>query len=93
MKFSVKRTVIGALLLMAALYAGDYLWLRLRMNHPKAGLAFGTVRFYWATPTKNGRVEVFFDTPETETCAHSIFPHLGYTPCWYSKGRTVRVIR
>jgi len=81
----------GALLLI--LYAADDFWLRLRMRRPEAGAAFAAVQFYWATSIKGGKEEIFFDQPQSEICVRSLFPHLGYRPCWYSSGKTVRVIR
>jgi hypothetical protein len=89
----VKDILITAALLLAALYAGDYIWLRIRVSHPQAGQAFGAVQFYWATPIKGGKDEIFFDQPQTETCTRSLFPHLGFRPCWYSSGQNVREIR
>ncbi len=89
----IKAIAIAFLLLPGALYAADYLWLRIRVNHPNAGLAFGTVQFYWATPLKNGKEEVYFDQPQTEACVRSLFSHFGYRPCWSSSRETVRVIQ
>jgi hypothetical protein len=89
----LKAILIAAPMLFVVLYAVDYLWLRFRMSHPQAGQAFEIVRFYWATPIKGGKEEIFFDQPQTETCARAIFPHLGYSSCWYSEHKTVRVIR
>ena len=89
----MKRLGAAALLLLGALYAGDYLWLRLRVSHPRAGPAFGAVQFYWATRVKNGSEEIFVDQPQTETCVRSLFPHLGCRPCWYSAGKTIRVVQ
>jgi hypothetical protein len=63
-------------------YAGDYLWLRYRMLKPQPSDPFESVTFYYATAMKNGKVEVFYDNPQTQTCVHSLFPHAGYTPCW-----------
>ena len=37
---------------------------------------------YYATDVKGGKVEVFYDQPQTQTCVHSLFPHGGYKPCW-----------
>ncbi len=98
MKFShitamVKVILIAVPILLATLYGVDYLWFRIRVSHPQAGPSLGTVRFFLATPIKGGREEIFFDQPQTETCARSLFPHLGHNPCWYSGRRTVRVIR
>jgi hypothetical protein len=92
------RRVLGiALLAIAALYAGDYVFLRLRMTYPKAGEAFGTVvmeRLY-AIPQKSGKIDYEFDArqPEVPTpCTHSLFPHLGYSPCWYLKRNSQKPI-
>ncbi len=55
---------------------------------PKWGAGYGTVvmtRMY-AIPQKNGRVEYEMDAnqPEVNTpCVHSLFPHMGNSPCWY----------
>jgi len=87
------RVLIAIPVMLVLLYAGDYAWLRLRMGHSQLGPAFGTVRFYLATPTKSGREEIFFDQPQTETCARSLFPQLAYRPCWYAGGKTIRVVR
>ena len=31
-----------------------------------------------------------FDEPESRTCVHSLFPHLGQPPCWYAERRNVK---
>jgi hypothetical protein len=43
------------------------------------------VRTLYAVPRKDGKAELDFGDPETQTCVHSLFPHLGYDPCWYTK--------
>ncbi len=83
-----KRTVAGALLLAGLVYAGDYLFVRYRMTFPKNGDAFGTVQMerLYAIPQKNGKIDYEFDAqqPEVTTpCVHSLFPHMGNSPCWY----------
>jgi hypothetical protein len=88
----LKRIAILVGLAVALVYAGDYGWLRYRMGNPKVGDAFGTVTVYYATELKNGRAEFYFDQPQNQTCTHSLFPHLGYTPCWYAKRKSVRII-
>jgi hypothetical protein len=32
---------------------------------------------------KDGKTEYEEGDPETQTCVNSLFPHLGYSPCWY----------
>jgi hypothetical protein len=86
-----KRVLIGAMIVLALVYVGDYAWVRYRMGSSRGGQAFGTVTFYYATPLKNKRVEIFYHQPQTEVCVHSLFPHFGYRPCWYARRDTVRM--
>jgi hypothetical protein len=75
--------IAGVLVALAAiLYAGDFLWFESRMQKATSNDPLETVTFYYATAMKNGKVEVFYDQPQTQTCVRSIFPHSGYTPCW-----------
>jgi len=71
------------LALAAATYAGDLASFEYRNWKPKANDPLETRIFYYSTLTKNGREEIFYDTPQTRTCVHSIFPHAGFPPCWY----------
>jgi hypothetical protein len=67
--------------LAALLYAGDFAWFEYRMRNAKPNDPLETVTFYYATDVKGGKVEIFYDQPQTQTCVHSIFSHGGYTPC------------
>ena len=80
---SLKTLLKIASLSLFMLYAGDYLWLRYRI--PKNRDALGTVEIevYYAVGLKNHKVEYLRADPETQTCARSLFPHVGYQPCWY----------
>ena len=87
-----KRILIGALAALALVYCGDYLFLRLRMLHPKPADPFESIKSLriLAIPEKNGKTEYEMDAqnPEqTVTCVHSLFPHSGFSPCWYVKPR------
>jgi hypothetical protein len=62
------------------LYLGDALVLRQRLA---GGGGRETLTVYVATRLKSGKLEVFTDRPQTETCAQALFPHFGYRPCWY----------
>lgn len=84
----LQRVLIGILLVLALAYVADYLLVRYKMARPKAGDAFGTVKMerLLAIPQKDGKTEYEFDVqhPEVTTpCVHSLFPHMGYSPCWY----------
>ncbi len=80
----LKRIVAIVALLLAAIYAGDYLAARLRGAN-----ALGTVQVqpYYAVPLKDGKTEFMLLDPETQTCVKSLLPHFGYGPCWYLNGR------
>lgn len=80
-----RRLFLTAAALLCALYIGDYVWLRHRMTGADSGAALGAiqVRRYWEIPNKSGKFEYSFDPPVMQTCVHSLFPHLGYSPCWY----------
>ena len=82
---------IGVLVL-GVLYIGDYVMVRYRI--PKSRDPYGTVPIqrYYAVTQKNGKPEFYFDPPTVQVCVHSLFPHLGYVPCWYlNRHRVQRV--
>jgi hypothetical protein len=87
-----KRVLFGLLLVLGLFYVSDYLSVRVRMLHPKLADPFESIKALrvLAIPEKNGKTEYDVDAqnPEqTVTCVHSLFPHYGYSPCWYVKPR------
>src|SRR5712692_32871 len=87
-----KRVLIGLIVALGLLYGSDYLYVRVRMLHPKPADPFESMKSLrvLAIPEKNGKTEYEVDAlnPEqTVTCVHSLFPHFGYSPCWYVKPR------
>jgi hypothetical protein len=87
-----KRTSFVALVVLAVAFCGDYLSVRIRMLHPKPTDPFEAMTSLriLAIPEKNGKTEYETDTlnpQQTVTCVHSLFPHAGYSPCWYVKPR------
>jgi hypothetical protein len=84
----LKRTVIGIVIVVAVLFILDYVVLGAKMMFPKLGAATGTVQMtrMYAISEKDGRVEYEMDANQPEVtmpCVHSLFPHLGNSPCWY----------
>jgi hypothetical protein len=79
----LKRLLVITCLLLSVVYVCDYVSVRFRI--PKSREPFGTVNVqrYYAVKQKDGKTEFMFDPPENQVCVHSLFPHLGYTPCWY----------
>lgn len=86
----LKRIVVAAMIVLALIYVVDYLLLRHKMSNTDQTVAFGTVTSFYGTATKDGKMEIFTDQPQSETCAHSLFPHSGYRPCWYASRGTVK---
>jgi hypothetical protein len=87
-----KRIAIIALGTIAVAYATDYAVLRLKMNKNHGADALGSVTSYYGAALKDGKMEIFTDQPQVETCVHSLFPHSGYRPCWYASRNTVKPI-
>jgi hypothetical protein len=86
----LKRIFVIALVVLAVLYIYDDLSVRHRMKGQKQGDPFDAVMRMrvLAIPQKGNRIEYALDaqTPiESDPCVHSLFPHFGYTPCWYLK--------
>jgi hypothetical protein len=81
-----------ALSLFIALYVGDYLLLHARIAARGVDSATSTVTIYYAALLKNGKFSVFYDQPETQTCVRSIFPWLGYQPCWYLSRHAIKTV-
>ncbi len=79
----MKRTLVILLLSSSVLYVGDYLAVRFRI--PRSHAAFGVVKVQttYAVKQKDGKTEFYFNPPENHVCVHSLFSHMGYTPCWY----------
>jgi hypothetical protein len=88
----MKRIVFVVLLSLLIVYVGDYASLRYRI--PKTRNPFETVKIrrYYAVGLKSGKTEFMFLEPQNQVCVHSLFPHLGYSPCWYLSRRNVKRI-
>ena len=87
-----RRVLIGIVLLLALLYAGDDLAARLPI--PRSRNPYGTVqvRAYYAIPQKDRKTEFYLADPQTVTCVYALFPHFGYKPCWYLQRKKVQRI-
>jgi hypothetical protein len=79
----IKRGVIAFLVLLAAWYGVEDLSIRFRIPNNREPFGAVEVLHYYALHLKSGRLEYNFDRSENEVCTNSLFPHLGYSPCWY----------
>ena len=84
----LRQSLVVAIVALAAIYVGDYLWVRYRAAHQTPGHPFDAVpvQLLLAVPLKGGKIE--YDVNQgasgaTQTCVHSLFSHYGYAPCWY----------
>ena len=96
MKRILKRILVLAILLSVVLYLGDYLILRYRIwrNHNPYGTV--TVEILYAISQKStpgtNKTEYQSGGFQNQTCVNSLFPHFGYSPCWYLRHRTQKTI-
>ena len=88
----LKWVAIAVALAGAAIYAGDYLIAAHRMSGPQAANELGAVSIEptYVVPHKDGRAEIIVGDTSVQTCIHSLFPHFGYTPCWYLNRRQAK---
>lgn len=82
------RSLYALIAIFALVYGYDYASVRRRMSANKQGDPIDVVTYphLLAIPEKGNKVEYALDaqTPmESQTCVHSLFPHFGYSPCWY----------
>jgi hypothetical protein len=80
----------GEVLLAAVLlvYGVDFLVVHLR-SQPTGKIE---VHQYYAVRLKGKKVEYMPLENADETCSHSVFPQLGYLPCWYVGRHRIRQI-
>lgn len=90
MAISAALVIIGA---AAVVYAVDYLFWRYRVRNGHNPYGTLTVQFHYAIQEKNGKTEYDFQPPQQENCANSLFPHGGYSPCWYERKHTQKEIK
>jgi hypothetical protein len=74
-------------------YGVDYLVWQYKLATGHAPYGTVTVQFYYAIQEKNGKTEYDYQPPQPDTCVNSLFPHAGYTPCWYERKHPEKVIR
>ena len=81
-------SLAGLLAALLLIYIGDYAVLRYRLSGNQNATSQVTIKPYFAIQMKNGDTEFEFQAPYVDTCANSIFPHMGMQPCWYEKKHT-----
>ena len=93
----MKRLLLKVLVALASAsiltYAGDYVVLRYRVARNLSPYDGVTVNAYNAVPQKTGNMEYDSQSSQRETCVNALFPHMGYTPCWYLRRHTDKQIQ
>ena len=74
--------------LLALAYASDYAALRIPIPKGRAAYSTVTVRPYYDVGLKSGKSDFYFLDPRNQTCVNSLFPHMGFNPCWYLRKHT-----
>ena len=88
----IRPAALLVLLALAALYTGDFLSARYRIPGNRQTLDNVQVRTQYAVRQKDGRIEYMLGDTESVTCVRSLFPQLGYPPCWYLSRHATKVI-
>ena len=88
----LKRFVVVAVLVLAAGYVCEDVSVRFRIPKSRDPYGVVSIRRYYAVTQKNGKPEFYFQPPVDQVCVRALFPHLGYTPCWYLNRRKVQRI-
>ena len=89
----LQHVVAPVILLAILLYAADYAVLRYRIARQQHPFGSVTVTPEYVVHEKNGKTEYDFAQPQNQPCANSLFPHLGYQPCWYLQRHTEQQIQ
>jgi len=77
------RALLALCLAVASAFVVDAALLRYRASTKHNAFGTVTVHPYYAFPRKDKKTELIFDDPYDQTCANSLFPQMGYSPCWY----------
>jgi hypothetical protein len=83
---AIGLTCLVSLTLVA--YAIDYAVFHYRLSTNRQPYGQITVQSYDAVQQKSGKTQFIFNPPEAQTCVNSLFPHAGFTPCWYLQKHT-----
>lgn len=84
----VRQIVLVTLGLIALVYVGDFVALRVPIPRSRVQFSSVTVRGYYDVTLKDGKSDFYFLDPRQQTCVNSLFPHMGYPPCWYVRRHT-----
>jgi hypothetical protein len=76
------RAVVGLLLMMALVYAGDWAVWRVRVARG-GGMGTVVVSRFVVAPLKGNKEEYYFDGTAALDCSRSLFQQAGSGACWW----------
>lgn len=83
----LSRLLLWTVGILCLLYVVDLSQARLRLSRGTA-LSAVTVDRYSVIHEKNNRMEFNYIGSDQQSCLRSLFPHAGYSPCWYARRHT-----
>lgn len=88
----IVRGAIGLLAAALLAYVLDAIQVRVLLATGGPKKAYDTVTVLYAAGLKGNKYEIYTDQPDIETCARTLFPQMGYSPCWYLRKHTMRML-
>jgi hypothetical protein len=88
----IVRGVIGLVVAAVIAYVVDAIQVRVRLAAGGAANAYGTVTVLYAAGLKGSKYEIYTDQPDVETCTRTLFPQMGYLPCWYLRKHSMKML-
>lgn len=92
----VKKIIVrGSIGIIAALllaYVMDAIQVRVRLATAGPKKAYDTVTVLYAAGLKGSKLEIYADQPDVETCTRTLFPQMGYSPCWYLRRHAMKML-
>jgi hypothetical protein len=83
-----KKVLIAVIASGGLLYAFDDIYARIRKDQ----LATVQVSHMYKMKNRWNETEYSVGGQENQKCIYSLFPHFGYSPCWYLKGHSMYYI-
>lgn len=88
----IVRAAIGLVAATLVAYIVDAIQVRVRLATGGPAKAYDTVTVLYAAGLKGSKYEIYTDQPDSETCSRTLFPQMGYSPCWYLREHAMRML-
>ena len=88
----LKRIATLVVAIVAVYYMLELISVKYRIPASREPLSTVEITKLYAILQKDGKTSYEAGEPETQTCVNSIFPHLGYSPCWYVRRHRIQQV-